>query len=205
MSPRRDRTVVTDEVTVHVNRTRRHAIAVADDPFEAAGSFDVVLVNHGEGAHVHLGLEGDLAVAGEVEASAPFLDAEATERVAVRVNARGPVGGVLTLSTGYGKSSIEVPVRIDPDAGPDVDATPERSAASTSLPSFVNSLVDRLSAADGIDAADPATLGLIALAGGALLVAGLVAALVDSGVVFAGVLVVVAAVAGALSLLLFRS
>lgn len=196
---------MTDEVTVHVNRTRRHAIAVADDPFEATGSFDVVLVNHGEGAHVHLGLEGDLAVAGEVEASAPFLDAEATERVAVRVNARGPLGGALTLSTGYGKSSIEVPVRIDPDAGPDVDATPERSAASTSLPSFVGSLVDRLSAVDGIDAADPATLGLIALAGGALLIAALVATLVDSGVVFAGVLVVVAAVAGALSLLLFRS
>jgi len=193
---------VTNEVTVHVNRTRRHAIAVADDPFVTAGSFDVVLVNHGEGAHVHLGLDGDLAAAGEVEASAPFLDADATERVAVRVNARGPVGGVLTLSAGYGKSSIEVPVRIDPDAGPDVDATPERAAASASLPSFVEPLVDRL---PSVDAGDPATLGLIALAGGALLVAGLVASIVDSGVVFAGVLVVVAAVAGALSLLLSRS
>jgi len=196
---------VTDEVTVHVNRTRRHAIAVADDPFETSGSFDVVLVNHGEGAHVHLGLDGDLAAAGDVEASAPFLDADATERVAVRVNARGPFGGALTLSTGYGKSSIEVPVRIDPDAGPDVDATPERPADSASLPSLVEPLVDRLSAIDGVDATDPATLGLVALAGGALLVAGLVATLVDSGVVFAGVLVVVAAVAGALSLLLFRS
>ncbi|GAA0674691.1 hypothetical protein ACFQDG_10265 [Natronoarchaeum mannanilyticum] len=196
---------MTDEVTVHVNRTRRHAIAVADDPFVTAGSFDVVLVNHGEGAHVHLGLDGDLAAAGEVEASAPFLDADTTERVAVRVNARGPVGGALTLSAGYGKSSIEVPVRIDPDAGPDVDAAPERTAASTSLPSFVEPLVDRLSTVDGVDATDPATLGLIALAGGALLVAALVASLVDSGVVFAGVLVVVAAVAGALSLLLLRS
>jgi len=193
---------VTDEVTIHVNRTRRHAIAVADDPFEASGSFDVVLVNHGEGAHVHLGLDGDLAAAGEVEASAPFLGADATERVAVRANARGPVGGVLTISAGYGKSSVEVPVRIDPDAGPDVDATPKRSSASASLPSLVEPLADRLSAVDSVDAADPATLALLALAGGALVVSVLVAALVDSGVVFAGVLVVVAAVAGAVGLLL---
>jgi len=196
---------VTDEVTIHVNRTRRHAIAVADDPFEASGSFDVVLVNHGEGAHVHLGLDGDLAAAGEVEAAAPFLGADATERVAVRVKARGPVGGALTISTGYGKSSVDVPVRIDPDAGPDVDARPTSPDSPASLPAFVAPLAERLSAIDGVDATDPATLGLIALAGVALLVAALVAALVDSGVVLVGVLVVVAAVAGALSLLLVRA
>jgi len=193
---------VPDELTVHVNRTRRHAIAVPEDPFVTAGSFDVVLVNHGEGAHVHLGLEGDLAAAGEVEAPAPFLDADATERVAVRVNARGPFGGALTLSTGYGKSSIDVPVRIDPDAGPDVDATPESAGSAGSLPSFVRPVTRRLRTVGGVDATDPATLGLIALAGLALLLAGLVATLVDSGVVLAGVLVVVAAVAGALGLLL---
>ncbi|HMB51196.1 MAG TPA: hypothetical protein VKM69_11110 [Natronoarchaeum rubrum] len=191
-----------EELTVHVNRTRRHAIAVADDPFETSGSFDVVLVNHGEGAHVHLGLDGDLAAAGEVETPAPFLDADATQRVAVRVRAQGPFGGALTLSTGYGKSSIEVPVRIDPDAGPDVDARPDPPASTASLPTFVRPVAERLRSVDGVDAADPGTLALVALAGGALLVAVLVASIVDSGVVLAGVLVVVAAVAGALGLLL---
>jgi len=190
---------VPEELTVHVNRTRRHAIAVADDPFETSGSFDVVLVNHGDGAHVHLGLDGDLAAAGEVETPAPFLDAEATQRVAVRVRAQGPFGGALTISTGYGKSSIEVPVRIDPDAGPDVDARPDPPASTASLPTFVRPVAERLRSVDGVD---PATLALIALAGGALLVAVLVASIVDSGVVLAGVLVVVAAVAGALGLLL---
>ncbi|SNZ05328.1 hypothetical protein SAMN06269185_0829 [Natronoarchaeum philippinense] len=188
-----------EELTVHVNRSRRHAIEVADGPFVTAGSFEVVLVNHGDGAHVHLSLDGDLAAAGSVASPAPFLDADATQRVAVDVAAAGPFGGALTLSAGYGQSSIEVPVRIDPDAGPTVDPSPDASKPSSGL---LPALADRLPALDGVDATDPGTIGLLALAGGALVLAVLVASMVDSAVVMLGVVVVVAAVGGALAFLL---
>ena len=188
-----------EDLTVHVNRRRRHDIQVAGGPFETVGSFEVVLQNHGEGAHVHVGLEGDLAAAATVETPSPFLEADATERVIVSVSPRAterPVTGAVTVSTGYGQSSVEVPVSTVPPERTPVDAEP---APAESAPAFA-AVADRLPAVGA--ALDPATLALAALAGGALLVALLAAWLVESAVVLAGVLVVVVAVASAAGLLL---
>jgi hypothetical protein len=185
---------VSDDLTVHVNRRQRHDVEVAGAPVEAEGSFEVVLKNHGAGSHVHLGLDGDLAAAATVEEPTPFLDADATRTVPVSVGPARPITGALTVATGYGQTTMDVPVSVVESTGPAVDARPASDDAATLGP-----LADLLAVVGGDAAAD--NVALVALAAVALFVALLAAALVDSAVVLGGVLFVVAAVVGALGLL----
>lgn len=103
------------ELPVHVNRDGLHSIEVPAS-FEAEGSFDVRLINHGEAAHVHLHLEDALSGAGAVDANNHYVKADSERFVRVKV-ADGASGlGKLKVATSYGAETRYVDVDLsDPD------------------------------------------------------------------------------------------
>ncbi len=99
---------------VHLNRDGPHSIAVEPRAFEADGSFDVVLRNHGTALHVHLHLDDELSRQATLANANHYVDEEAVRRV--RVTVEGPIEsaeGRLKLVTGYGSRTEYVTVELD--------------------------------------------------------------------------------------------
>ncbi len=158
---------------IHLNRERPRVID-APGSFVADGPFDVALVNHGGGAHVHLALDEPLARAARLRAETEYVDRETTASVGVEVaDLDQPVTGTLTVSTGYGTETERVELRVEPSRaegyGIDVD---EDLGQPQSEPSIREAL-------------DAESIGLLVLAGGALLAAVAVAVLIESPIVVA--------------------
>jgi hypothetical protein len=110
---------VTDALPVHVNRQELHGLEVPT-AFEADGSFDVRVVNHGEALHVHLHIDDDLSAAATLAASNHYVGGESERRVRIDVDeeASFPVRGSLKVVTGYGAQTRYVDVEIhEPAAG----------------------------------------------------------------------------------------
>lgn len=96
---------------VHVNREELHDIAVAPS-FEATGSFDVRLVNHGEATHVHLHLDDALSRVAKLEASNHYVDADSERLVSVAVRDGATARGKLKVVSGYGATTRYVDVEV---------------------------------------------------------------------------------------------
>jgi len=158
---------------VHLNREQPRGID-APASYVADGPFDVALVNHGGGSHVHLALDESLASVARLRGESEYVDRESTARIGVdAADVDEPVTGQLTISTGYGTESRRVDLRIEPSraAGYGIDVGEELSQPRTE-PSIRELL-------------DAETVGLLALAALALLAAVAVAALVESALVVA--------------------
>ncbi|MDS0282938.1 DUF7524 family protein [Haloarcula onubensis] len=100
---------MSDAMTVHVNREGRHSLSVPDS-FTASGSFDVVLVNHGDSTHVHLHLDDALSEQAAVDAPNHHVEGDGERRVRVTRTGDGTASGRLKLVTGYGATTRHVDV-----------------------------------------------------------------------------------------------
>jgi hypothetical protein len=182
---------VSPPLPVELNRDRRHEIRVAG-AYATDGPFEVDLRNHGDGVHVHVNVRGDLAEVARVTETNPYVDADGATSVRVDVDpVDEAVTGTLTLVTGYGGEETTVEVTVSPFEGG--DGVPVAEDLSTPAP-----------AAEGHDpepAAERTGDGVpgqvLAVAGGAVLLAVAVALVVGGRVVTvgAGVVVVAALVA----------
>jgi hypothetical protein len=185
---------VTDELPVHISREELHSLDVPAS-FEAAGSFDVRLVNHAESLHVHLHLDDPLSTVAAIDASNHYVERESERYVRVNVDTdrldEDGIRGKLKVASAYGAETrwidIEITEPVPEETTVQVDeslAQPQPSEPETSQ-----------------TVQNPALfvvgLGLIALA-----VAGVVAVVLSDPLVAGGALVVLAGVVVALFFLL---
>ena len=112
-----------DELPVHVSRHELHSLDVPAS-FEAEGPFDVVFVNHGKAAHVHLHLDDALSEVASIDTSNHYVDGDSRRAVGVHVESEvlpdQPVLGKLKVVSGYGAQTRWVDVKLSPG-----DGTPE--------------------------------------------------------------------------------
>lgn len=106
-----------ESLGITLNRDGPHTIDVADDPFEATDSFDIILDNRGEALHVHLHLDDDLAQTASIATGNHYVQQGAVRRVRVDVQHEPrPVKGRLEVVTGYGSERTWIDVAlVDPD------------------------------------------------------------------------------------------
>jgi len=139
-------------LTVDLNDGRAHALAASPVPFEADGTFDIEIRNHGAGSHVHIHTDEALSRVARPESGNYYVPPESRERIAVAVGEPGlrPVEGTLRIAAGYGAERLEIPVRIverDTPNTVDVDeslgevTTPEQSDTGPGLRAFVPAAV----------------------------------------------------------------
>lgn len=109
-----------DELPVHVSRHELHSLDVPAS-FEAEGPFDVVFINHGEGAHVHLRLDDALSEVASVDTSNHYVEGDSRRAVGVDVESEvlpdQPVLGKLKIASGYGAQTRWVDVELAPGDG----------------------------------------------------------------------------------------
>ncbi|WP_434530938.1 DUF7524 family protein [Haloarcula sp. NS06] len=108
-----------DSLPVHLNRTDIHSLEVPHE-FDATGSFDVQLVNHGEALHVHLHLDDSLSSVASLDATNHHVRAETDRLARVTVDGDGPVRGKLKVVTGYGAETRYIDIFI-PEGGTEND------------------------------------------------------------------------------------
>ena len=173
-----------DTLPVHLNRESLHSLDVPA-AIETDGSFDVLLVNHGEAVHVHLHLDDALSRLASLDANNHYVRAESERPIAVTVHGEGEVRGKLKVVTSYGAETRYVDVDV---VEPDEPDEPVRVDESLTRPQPKEPDDDGSSLTDGVGSP------VFALAGLALLVAGGVAVAVPSTVVRVGSAVAVVAV-----------
>ena len=101
-------------LTVDLNTEGLHDLSVPSG-FLAHGRFRVLLRNHGEPVHVHLGLDETLSRVAAVEEANHFVDRESEVTVDVTVRPiETAVSGVLTVATAHGSKKKFVNVTIEP-------------------------------------------------------------------------------------------
>ena len=110
---------MTDELPVHISRDELHALEVPES-FQAADSFDVRLINHGESLHVHLHLDDPLSEVAAIDASNHFVERESQRFVRVTVDTDRLDGtshvGKLKVASAYGAETRWIDVEIvEPD------------------------------------------------------------------------------------------
>lgn len=179
------------ELPVHVNREELHTIEVQPG-FEAGGSFDVRLENHGESVHVHLHLDDGLSRVASIDASNHYVEGEMARVVRVTVDESAltaePIRGKLKVAAAYGAETRWVDVELAESEEEDDEVTVDESLAKPS-PTEVES--------------EPSLLGrpevpVVALGAVALAVALIAALVLSETVVLVGALVVLAGVVVAL-------
>lgn len=190
-----------ETLSVHLNRDELHAVEVPPS-FEATGSFDVELVNHGTSVHAHLHLDDHLSEVASIDASNHFIDGESRRLVRVTVDGSAPVSGKLKVASAYGAQTryVDVDVR-EPEAERhtvEVDESlAEPAAGRTSGAADGDSPVGVL-----VESPEVVVLALGVLAVGVAATAALV---FRSPVVLLGALVVLVGVLGAMYVLVSES
>jgi len=187
--------VSADRLPVHLSRSELHAVE-APESFEATGSFDVELVNHGTSVHVHLNLDEALSSVAELDAVNHFVDGESRQLVRVQVygDEELPVSGQLKVAAAHGSQTRHVDVELTP---PDFGGDP--------VP-VDDTLAEPPADSDGEGGSSPlvANPELVVLVFGvlAVLAAGGIALVVDDTLVVGGAVVVLAGFLVAIYLLL---
>jgi hypothetical protein len=178
---------------VDLNRNG-HRTVETTDRFATRGPFEVSLRNHGESAHVHLRLDGDLARVARITNGNHFVPSEEQRSVAVDVEpVSEQVSGRLVVATGYGATERTVSVSVDPprteSASVSVD---ERRVAETGDggPTTYDRLVE--------DLKREGALPVVGLGVVAVVLALVIALYVGSAVTLAGSMLVAAGVVAAL-------
>lgn len=174
-----------DTLPVHLNRGSLHSLDVPTG-IETDGSFDVLLVNHGEAVHVHLHLDDPLSRLASLDANNHYVQAESERPVRVTVDREGKVHGKLKVVTSYGAETRYV----------DVDLVePGESERSVQVDeSLAQPKPKEPESSDGISLTDRVGSPVILLAGVALLIAAAVVFVVRSPVVQVGSAILIFAV-----------
>ena len=166
-----------DSLPVHLNRTDIHSLEVPNE-FDATGSFDVRLVNHGEALHVHLHLDDSLSSVASLDATNHHVRAETDRLVRITVDGDGPVRGKLKVVTGYGAETRYIDIYI-PEGGSEnepviVDeelSKPQPKPATGSEPGLEDLSAGPILAAGGFTALIAGLITLV-LTGSVLLTVG---------------------------------
>ena len=170
-----------DSLPVHLNRTDIHSLEVPNE-FDATGSFDVQLVNHGEALHVHLHLDDSLSSVASLDATNHHVRAETDRLVRVTVDGDGPVRGKLKVVTGYGAETRYIDIFV-PEGGTenepvivdDALSKPQPKPASESNPGLGDLSPGPILAAGGFTALIAGLVALV-LTGNVLVTVGAVLA-----------------------------
>lgn len=183
-----------ETLPVDLNRESIHSLSVPAE-FEAEGSFDVVLRNHGESVHVHVALDEALEAVATLEANNHYVEAGNERPVRVTVDGRGTVRGELKVVTSYGATTRTVDVSLiepsDVTEPVEVDESLSRPQPREEPDGVAGAVGDRIS------------VPVLGLTGLAVAVAAVTAATVEStAVLAAAVVVVLAAVVAAVTVLL---
>ena len=185
-----------DELPVHVSRQELHAVEVPGT-FETEGSFDVALKNHGNSIHMHVHLDDALSAVADLTATNHHVDGETERVVHVDVDEERlgpePVRGKLKVVSAYGASTRWVDVVI---AEPEEEDSTVRVDESLAEPRPK----PESETAGGPVFASP-TVPVVALGAIAVVVALVVAVVVDDAIVLGGAFAVVFAVLLAMVLL----
>lgn len=185
-------------LSVSVGRESPGAIE-APDTFETSGRFGVDVENHGRDVRVHFSLDDDLAAVASLPDNNVRVERGESRTVAVDVEPDASRTGTLTVATGYGQEDHAVTVTVarrDTEETPVDPAPAARDDADTEGVGVVGAV------ADAVDRSGDTSVGLLAVAGLAVLVALAAATAVGGVAGFAGGLVLLLGVAGAGWLLL---
>ena len=186
------------QLTVSLNNDGLHSIA-APETFETSEPFDVVLDNDGEAVHVHLNLDETLSAVADIRANNHYVEPTGSRPVGVNVDPRtAAVTGRLKIATGYGSEVAYTRITVQPP-----EADPTHVTVDESLATPQREAPTKPTAAERIGAALAEEGGsglLVAFGLVAVLVAIVVAATLDSGVVIAGAVVVLLGVIVAVGL-----
>lgn len=186
------------ELTLQINRDSGESLEADSTTVEAVGSFGIRLRCHNVPAHAHCRLEGGLSRLGSLERSNYYV--EPNEEVVVPVSVPDvdePVSGTLEVSIGYGAEAVRIDVEVVPGP-PEVDI--DDSLGEPNRPGPEPSLAETFTDTTGVE---PATLGVVALAGIALVVAALTAGSIGGPIALVGFLTVAIGIVVALGLLLY--
>jgi hypothetical protein len=181
---------VPDSLPVHLNRTDIHSLEVPTE-FDATGSFDVQLHNHGEALHVHLHLDDSLSTVASLDATNHHVGAETDRLVRVTVDGDGPVRGKLKVVTAYGAQTRYIDIHI-PEGGTEnepviVDeelSKPQPKPATTSDPGFEDLSPGPILAAGGFTALIAGLVALVLTESVLLAVGAVLAVTVVLGLLF---------------------
>jgi len=193
--------VPADTLPVQLNREELHVVEVPPS-FEATGSFDIELVNHGTSVHVHLHLDDHLSDVASIEAANHFVDGESRRFVRVSVNGAVPASGKLKIASAYGAQTRYVDIDL---VEPEPEETTVEVHESLSEP---QPREERASEGGGSPfgvLSDSPELVVLALGVVAVAVAATAALVVDSTVVLVGALVVLVGVLVAMYVLVAAS
>ena len=185
---------MTDELPVYISREELHALEVPAS-FEATGPFDVRLINHGESLHVHLHLDDPLSEVAAIDASNHYIEGSSERHIRVDVDPnRLPQDGLLgklKVASGYGAETRWIDVEL---SEPDPEAESVRVDESLAQPAPTQPNSESL-----VDNPTAVVLGLGLLS---LLVATVIAVIVQDLLVLGGSLVVLGGVLVAVFFLL---
>lgn len=148
-----------ETLAVHLGREGPRSVEVPRS-FEAHGTFEVELVNHGVATHVHLRLDDALADVAAVDGDNPYVAPDSTERVRVHVApADREVRGAILVTTGYGAEEEQVVVDLIAPVSNTVEVDEELSKPQSPRREE-RTLTDALA---GLSALPVALLSLLAL------------------------------------------
>ncbi|MEF8814316.1 MAG: hypothetical protein V5A55_10930 [Halovenus sp.] len=182
-----------DELPVHINREELHSLEVPAT-FEADGSFDIRLVNHGESLHVHLHLDDPLSEVAVIEAVNHYVEGSSQRFVRVDVDTDrldgDRTGGKLKVASGYGATTRWVDVELS-EPHPEEDSMDIDESLAKPQPKEPESSV-----------LDSPEIPVLVLGAIALFVAALTVFFIESTVILVGSIVVLAGVLAALAFLI---
>lgn len=186
---------MSDELAVHISRDELHALEIPDT-FETDTSFDVVLVNHGPSLHVHLHLDDDLSTVATIDAGNHYVEGESQRVVHVDVDpghipADGMFGKLKVVSA-YGSETRWIDVQL---------TKPAEQTSSVEVDESLAEPQPREPEPRSQSPVDRPALPVLALGGVALVVALLVAVVIQQTLVTVGALAVVGGVLVALYVL----
>lgn len=175
---------------VHLSRDSLHSLEVPPS-FEAEGSFDIKLVNHGESIHVHLHLDDSLSEVATLDAGNHYVEGGTERYVRVEVDTERIDGerhlGKLKVASAYGAETRWIDVEI---------AEPDPTSGSVQVDESLATPQPR-EVPDESPLSNPA-VPVLALGVLAIIVAVAAAAVFQAMVVAVGALIVLVGVVGAL-------
>ncbi|MFB6153284.1 MAG: hypothetical protein ABEJ27_03435 [Halodesulfurarchaeum sp.] len=98
---------------VHLNREGMRTLEPETTEFSTDGSFQIILENHGQPAHVHLHFDDELAAVASLEDPNWYVPAGEIEPVEVTVEEGSTGSGEMNISTGYGSEAQTVSIAVD--------------------------------------------------------------------------------------------
>ncbi|MFC6836028.1 DUF7524 family protein [Halomarina ordinaria] len=186
---------MSETLVVDLNEEGMHSVRVPE-AFTAAGSFEVLLRNHGSATRVHLSLDDALAGVATVDASHHYVTEGDTERATVEVAPDAATRGRLTVAVAYGATTADVSVEVEPTVSEkppvEVDESLSEPADGNERPTESLAAVTR-----GASGGDTTTVPAVALGGVAVALAAATVTTDGAVAVVLAVLAVVAALAGA--------